>query len=211
MSPKVFVTSLGLTAMITACATTTSRRADEAGDEASLSFRASTFVFIEYCDLATVAVGTRAARYRDNDDFMPVEISVANENVRRLVVTRESFTLIDEDGNRYAVADARDLRRGYRFLDMDRTTLSELPDVTSSTFDAFRPFPSKFTPTFDAIPPDRLTLVAVRDTVILTRLSYLVDYIYFPKPVGGITGHRFDLVFKSLSIPDSVRVTFAVN
>ncbi len=207
MSPKVFVTSLGLTAMITACATTTSRRVDEAG----LSFKASTFVFIEYGDLATVAVGTRAARYRDNDDFMPVEFSVANENLRRLVVTRESFTLIDEDGNRYAVVDARDLRRGYRFLDMDRTTLSELPDVTSSTFDAFRPFPSKFTPTFDAIPPDRLTLGAVRDTVILTRLSYVVDYIYFPKPVGGITGHRFDLVFKSLSIPDSVRVTFAVN
>ena len=37
-----------------------------------------------------------------------------------MTLTRESFTLVDSDGNRYPVAGPKELLQSYEFLDFDR-------------------------------------------------------------------------------------------
>ncbi|NIM01294.1 MAG: hypothetical protein GTN89_12530, partial [Acidobacteria bacterium] len=51
--------------------------------------------------LMTLIVDTRATRYREQSPYIPLEIAIANNGLRQIALTRESFTLIDEAGNRY--------------------------------------------------------------------------------------------------------------
>jgi hypothetical protein len=179
--------------------------------EIGLSFKLAQHAFLEYGTEAHVMVGTRAARYRDDTGYMPLEVAIANARVRTLVLTLGSFTLVDAAGGRYSAVDAKELRQRYRFLDMDRTVLSELADMAASVFDGFGVYPSKFTPTQRAMPATPTTLSLVRETALLPQREYLVDYVYFPKPQNGILGQRFDLLLFSPSLADSVLVTFAVR
>ena len=78
------------------------------------------FTFIEKGDLVTFIVNTRPARYREDDGYVPFEIAVVNSGLRRIVLSREAFTLIDSEGNRYPCAEPRELMEGYEFLDLDR-------------------------------------------------------------------------------------------
>ncbi len=184
-----------------ACAT----RQRITGQQASeLDRKLSTFAFIEEGDLVTFVVGTKAARYRDNTPYMPVEIALANTGVKTLLVTREGFTLIDEQGNRYPAASPPELINGYEFLDLDRESFSELNSILTSKFAAYQRYPSKLSPTreFGSV---------VRDNVSLPKFGYFMDYVYFPKPATGIKGHKFDLFLSSSTLPDPVFVKFAVE
>ena len=46
----------------------------------------------------TLIVDTKATRYREATPYIPLEIAIANNGLRQIALTRESFTLIDEDG-----------------------------------------------------------------------------------------------------------------
>ena len=200
---------LALVPWIVACAT----REPITGQETTgLDRKYSTFAWIEQGQLVTLIVGTRAARYRDNSAFMPLEIALANNGVKNLVLTRESFVLIDEQGNRYPAAAPRELIEGYDFLDLDRDQLAELGSLIGSKFAAYTRYNSKFSPTrsaaMDLVPGGTKT---VRDMVSLPRYGYILDYIYFPKPVTGIKDHRFELFVESTNLPDPVFVRFQVE
>jgi hypothetical protein len=171
----------------------------------------SPFSYIEEGKLITFVVGTQAARYREKTEFMPVEISIANTGVRNLVLTRESFELIDEEGNRYPLARPQELFEGYDFLDLDREALAVLPGVLAGRFAAFQPYGSKFSPTRSTV--SDLTGVGsiVRDAVSVPKFGYIWDFLYFPRPVTGIKGHRFELFLESPSLPDPVFVKFEVK
>jgi hypothetical protein len=173
-----------------------------------LDRKLSTFAFIEEGDLVTFVVGTKAARYRDGTAFMPVEIALANTGVRALLVTREAFTLIDEQGNRYPAAAPDELIKGYEFLDLDREAFSELPGILTSKFAAYQRYPSKLSPTHQDVLG---ASTVVRDNVSLPKFGYFMDYIYFPKPATGIKGHKFELFLQSSTLPDPVFVKFAVE
>ena len=170
----------------------------------ALDRKLSTFAFIEEGNLVTFVVGTKAARDRDNSPFMPIEIAVANTGVKTLLVTRESFTLVDEQGNRYPAAAPNELIQGYEFLDLDREAFSELPSILTSKFAAYQRYPSKLSPT-------REIGSVVRDNVSLPKFGYFFDYVYFPKPSTGIRGHKFDLFLGSTTLPEPVFVKFAVE
>ena len=175
------------------------------GQEVSgLDRKLSTFAFIEEGNLVTFVVGTKAARYRDNTPYMPVEIALANTGVKALLVTREAFTLIDEQGNRYPAASPAELISGYEFLDLDRESFSELNSILTSKFAAYQRYPSKLSPT-------RELGSVVRDNVSLPKFGYFMDYVYFPKPSTGIKGHKFDLFLSSSTLPEPVFVKFAVE
>ena len=91
---------------MTACASRQPMTGQQAAD---VDRKLSTFAFIEEGKLATFIVDTRATRYREKERYIPVEVSIANRGVKQLTLTRESFTLADENGNRYPCASPKEL------------------------------------------------------------------------------------------------------
>lgn len=195
---------LGLVLLAASCVT---RQPIEGQPVTGLDRKLSTFAFIEEGRLVTLIVGTRAARDRDETSYIPLEIAVANNGLRTLTLTRESFTLIDEQGQRYPMATARELIENYAFLDWDRR-LGELQSITFNKFSALARYPSKFSPTEMA----RTSFQdIVRDRVSLPRYGYIIDYIYFPKPETGIRGHTFELFLDAPELEDPAFVRFNVR
>lgn len=194
---------LGLT--IGGCA---SRQPIEGQQASDLDRKLSTYAFIEEGDLTTVIVGTRATRYRDETAYIPIEICISNNGLKRLILTRESFTLIDEEGNRYPAAGPRELMEGYDFLDLDRERLAELEQIVFNKFATYTRYGSKFSPTHSAV-LGRENLV--RDLVSLPKFGYIMDFVYFPAPQTGVKGHRFELFVESPDLPDPVFVKFIVE
>ena len=173
-----------------------------------LDRKLSTYAFIEQGDLMTLIVDTRATRYREATPYIPIEIAIANNGLRQIVLTRESFTLIDEDGNRYPAASPKELIEGYEFLDLDRDQLAELEGIIFNKFATFHRYPSMFSPTRNfAFGRSNL----VRDVVSLPKFGYLLDFIYFPAPKTGLLGHRFELFVDSQQLENPVFVKFEVK
>lgn len=178
------------------------------GQEVSgLDRKLSTFAFIEQGELVTLIVGTRPTRYRLEAPYVPLEVAVANHGMRTLTLTRESFTLVDEEGNRYPLATPSELLETYEFLDMDRE-LAELEGIVFNKFAANQRYPSNFSPrrTFDA---DRRDVVL--DRVALPRHGYLIDYLYFPRPPGELEGEELELFLDAPELEDPVFVRFTVR
>jgi len=174
----------------------------------ALDRKLSTFAFIEQGDLMTLIVDTKATRYRENTPYFPLEIAIANNGLRQIALTRESFTLIDEAGNRYPAASPKELIEGYEFLDLDRNQLAELEGIIFNKFAAFARYPSMFSPT-RGYSRGRSNLV--RDLVSLPKFGYLLDFVYFPAPAGGLLGKRFELFVDSQQLENPVFVKFEVK
>ncbi len=169
----------------------------------------STFAFIEEGKLVTFIVDARSTRERENAAYIPFEICVANRGVKNLTLTRESFTLVDQEGNRYPCVGPRDLLESYEYLDFDRR-LSELPGIVDTRFAAYTRYPSMFSPVRDVVTrPFQSTLV--RDSVSLPQFGYLIDYVYFPKPKTGVMGRRFEMFLEAPELSDAVFVKFVVK
>jgi hypothetical protein len=209
----------------TSCVT---HRRSTAVDPSGLDYKLSTFAFMEEGDLVTFIVDTRAAGIHKNDPYFPLEISVANRGLKNLKLTRESFILIDEEGNRYHVASPRDLLQSYEFLDVDQR-LAELNGIVSSRFANYRRYPAVFSPTrmssgagITPVDEDRSQpttrpprenqegLTTVQDRVTLPRWGYFIDFIYFPTPPTGLEGKRFELQMEAPELPHTIFVKFIV-
>jgi len=158
-----------------------------------LDDKLSTFAWKEDGNLIALIVDTRAARYVEEADYMPLEITVANRGLKELVLTRESFTLVDETGQKYPVVGPQELLENYDFLDRDRQTLAELFGIVDQKFSTFTLYPSKLSPS--------RTGGVVRDQVTLPKFGYMVDFIYFPKPATGVKDHKFELQMSSPALP----------
>jgi len=190
---------LGLT--FAACAT---RQPVEGHKAGKFDRKLSTFAYIEEGKLVTLILSVVQARDRDGAGYMPLQISVANNGMRQLVLTRESFTLIDENKNRYPAANPQELIESYNFLDLDRH-MAELPGIIANKFAAYTQYPSNFSPD-----QDFSRLRVVRDLVSLPKFGYMIDFIYFPEPAGGVSGHAFELFLDSPSLEEPVFVKFEV-
>jgi len=185
-----------------ACATRQPIEGQKAGE---LDRKLSTFAYIEEGKLVTLIVDTLPARDRDGEAYMPLQIAVSNNGQRKLTLTRESFTLIDEDQNRYPTANPRELIEGYDRLTIDRE-LGELAGIVVNKFAAYTQYPSNFSPTDN---PARLTVV--RDLISLPKFGFMIDFLYFPTPPGGIRDRRFELFMDSPDLEDPVFVKFEVR
>jgi hypothetical protein len=168
----------------------------------------STFAFMEEGNLVSFIVGTRATQYRDEAGYMPLEICIANRGVREISLTRESFTLVDSEGNRHACVGPRELLEKYEFLDLD-LRLTELSDIVFNRFAAFTRYPSKFSPN-RAISPNPAASSIVRDSVVIPKFGYIIDMIYFPVPKTGLHNQRFELFMQAPELPEPVFVKFLV-
>jgi hypothetical protein len=170
--------------------------------------RLSTFAFIEEGKLATLIVDTRPTRYRDGEKYVPVEIAIGNRGLKSLRLTRESFTLADEKGNRYPCASPKELLENYDFLDLDRN-LSELAGIVFNRFGAMTFYPSKFSPT--RRPARDGELATVTDSIELPKFGYMLDMLYFPMPATGVKGHKFELSMTAPELTDPIFVKFEVR
>ncbi len=184
------------------------RRQTRARELAGLDRTLSTFAFIEEGNLVSLVVDTRATRYREKAGYIPLEIAIANLGVKQMTLTRESFTLHDSQGNKYACAGPKELMEKYEFLDLDRT-LEELYSVVFNRYAALTRYPCKFSPT-RAAPTNPFESGLVRDQVVIPKFGYLVDFIYFPTPGTGVLKQRFELFVTAPELPDPVFVKFAV-
>jgi hypothetical protein len=208
-----------------------SRQPVEGGPASDLDRKLSTFAWIEEGDLVTLIVGTRATFYREKTPYIPLEIAVANNGLKRLMLTRESFTLIDQDGNRYPMATPKELLENYDFLDLDQRPsglmtsgrranpmdelrdgvsmgLAELEGIVFNRFAAYTRYESKFSPSHQMQSGRSMVVI---DSVRLPRYGYIIDFIYFPQPEGGLKGRRFELFMDSQDLPEPVFVKFMVK
>ena len=172
-----------------------------------LDRKLSTFAFIEEGDIVSFIVSTRATRNREKSAFIPLEVCVANRGLKTLTLTRESFILFDEQGNRYHSASPRDLMEAYNFLDQDRG-LGDLPEIVFNRFAVFNRYPSSFSPT--RMRGRRFGSGTVRDRVSLPRFGFMIDFIYFPMPTTGLLDHKFELHLEAEELPHTIFVKFMV-
>jgi hypothetical protein len=156
--------------------------------------------FMEDGQLVNFIVGVRATKSRADRDYIPIQIAIVNKGLAGLTVNREFFTLIDEDGNRYAPVGREELQRGYPNPDLDRR-LGDLDGVVRGKYQSYPVVPSTLTPTFD-----RPVLLETK----LPRFTLMVDWLYFPRPEGGVKERRFELFLDSPELPDPVFVRFRV-
>jgi hypothetical protein len=201
----VVVCSALLLIPLAGCAGIQPMRGQETDD---LDRKLSTFAFIEQGELVTLIVDTKATRYREATEYIPIEIAIANNGLRQLSLTRESFTLIDEEGNRYPAVSPRELIEGYEFLDLDRDQLAELEGIIFNKFATFTRYPSQFSPT-RTVSFGSSSLV--RDHVALPKFGYILDFLYFPAPKTGLKGHKLELFLAAAELEDPVFVRFEVK
>ena len=166
-----------------------------------VDFKLTNTAYMEDGDLVAFVVSVRAALQRENRPYVPFQIAVVNKDLTGLTINREYFELIDENGNRYAPVGFEELRKDYGNIDLDKR-LGDLEGVIRGKYQSYEQQPSTLTASFD-----RPTLLVTK----LPRFSYLVDWLYFPMPEGGIKGRRFELFLNAPELPDPVFVKFRVS
>ena len=212
---RALVAALLLLSLV-AAASCTLREEVRGQPVSGLDRKLARFAYIEDGDLITLIVSVNATRYREGEAYVPFEIALANHGIKRLQLSRESFELIDETGNRYPLATPRELIAGYSFLDAD-IRLAELEGLTFDKFAALTRYRTKFSPTRAGSFHDRTgraryveSTELIRDNLILPRYGFVVDMLYFPAPADGLLGKQFELFVDSPNLEDPIFVRFQV-
>lgn len=185
--------------ILSGCVTAKYKERDISGLDRKLDM----FTYIEEGDLVALIVCTHATRYREGDQYIPVEIAVANKGLNNLILTRESFTLTDELGNKYPMVSSKELLENYDKQDFDKG-LSHVLRVIIHKFELYTPVRSNFA-------PELFSSRIVFDKVELTKHSYMVDMIYFEHPVTELKGKKFELFLTAPEIKETIFVKFMVE
>jgi hypothetical protein len=169
----------------------------------SISRKLTAYSYIEEGKLILFVVGVEAAIYRLDAEYVPLLVAVGNRKVpEALQFTRESFYLMDPEGNRTRLASVSEITSRYMLQTMDQRILSSRGflevkfDFYTEVFAQFFPNPSG-------------TGVA-QDRVGVPRSTWFQDILYFPMPEGGLRERRFDLFMDVPQLEDPVFVTFEV-
>ena len=164
----------------------------------STSPKLSTFVFKEEGKLYMVTVGVNATRFHDKDAFIPLTVLLANKNAPTMMITRESFTLVEPvTGGRYGLASVEEIRRqGKQSFDRQLMDLDHIP----TKLEAFRQVPASFFPSQGIL----------NDDLELHSFQYFVDNLYFPRPEGDLLGKTFELHVSARGMEAPLLVVFTV-
>jgi hypothetical protein len=168
---------------------------------ADVDKKLSQSTYIEEGKLVALIAGTRVTRYREELPYIPLEIAVVNKGLSSLTFTAESFTLIDQEGNRYSTVGFDELSKGYGKTDLDRR-LAEVPPVVRGTYQGFDERPSTLTGSFDK---------PIVERVHLPKFAFITDIIYFPTPASGVKGRKFELFLDAPELDEPVFVRFEVQ
>src|SRR5262249_53557289 len=145
------------------------RRAQKPGE---LDYKLGPFTYMEGGELGSLAVGPQAPKEPEKREVIPLHLCFANRGAPTLTITRESFTLQDENGKRYPLASLQEVGVSYGPSIMDRHF--------TTTFDMFRSRLTTFQLVESNFFPERATGRIVIDRVEIPRFYYILDLIYFP-------------------------------
>jgi hypothetical protein len=124
-------------------------------------------------------VDSLSASFHDADRFIPIPVAVGVEGYDGAVtVSPETFSLVDQSGQRYPAASHREVVEEHPKILFDRRLTRSRP-VTAQQFVMSRRLPSRF-----------YTSGAERriPTVHLDAYTWFRDVIYFPRPDSGLGG-----------------------
>lgn len=161
------------------------------------------FTYTLESDKVLVGVTTFVARYREKDEYVPLEIGVANKRLNKLTLTRDSFTLIDELGNEYPLASPEELLDNYRKQSVD-LRIAHIIHISRSLFGGLSSVSSNFQ-------PNRPGHSLVWDKVELPRTYFMIDVLYFQRPATGIKGKKFELRVSTPELEEPIQVRFMID
>lgn len=175
--------------------------------EGDLHPRITRFAYLEEGRIVSMAVDTEASRRREGSAYVPFGIGVGNLGLDKLTITRESLTLIDEDGQRYAMAtipEYRSLENNPGF-DFDLTYGTFVP-VYRGRFPNWPEMNLSFFP-----PPLENRGALARERVQLHKRSFTTGVIYFPHPTGDLVDKRFEIWLDAAELEEPVFVKFRIR
>jgi hypothetical protein len=196
---KAAWTSAVVVAVFMACATP-SRNPNVIG---TYSDKLSPYNYKEDGSLVLMVVGVDGARFIRKEPYFPLFVEVANKSKETFDISRESFTLEDSLGRRYAVAPSVEVSEKYRRVDLDRRLFQQNRSITSTYVGLFTYITSDFYPS-SARRDIRV------DQVGLPPRAYMEDVLYFPIPESGLNGVPLRLMFKVKSLEEPIQVVFEV-
>lgn len=199
--------AIALAVLISGCAS--ARRLPQ---EEGLHPRLTPFTYIEEGKLVALSVDTQCTGLRDKEPFIPLPVAVSNKGLKRLAMTRESFTLVDEAGNRYPLATVQEARTLGPIMANDYRVSEYFFDVIATQFHAWTFQSVTLFPVLNATNPllgTRRNIVA--DNIELAQRMWMTDILYFPHPKGSVKGKKFELWLSSPDLPDPVFVKFRVK
>lgn len=198
--------------------------ADEGPPAPEVSRRLSYFVYVEEGKDLIFTVGVRAAAFHEMDEYFPLEIAVVNRmKGATWIVTRDSFTLLDEAGTRYRLPTECDLMKNYTKQSFD-LALFDARSVTAGKLEGYFQVESNFFPDphsgvfrrpdtvsgGSGVRPRSKSLVPY-ERVELPPFRFLEDVLYFPHPAGKLVGQKLTLAFHPQGISEPARVAFRVR
>jgi hypothetical protein len=151
-----------------------------AGPTTSEDYAYSTYR--ELGDRLTVLVDGYPAALHDDDAYIPLSVAVGLSGPgRSVVVTPESFTLLDRDGTAHAPASYREIASNYPKRLFDAMLLRSYPIVVGNQFSTSLRLAADFYPT--------MVQGGVRiDRVELGPFTWFHAVLYFPRPQAGLEG-----------------------
>lgn len=168
-----------------------------------LDLKYDQFTYVVEIDTVSVGVTTYVARYREKEEYMPLEIGIANKTFDKLTLTRNSFILIDELGNEYSLIPVEELLKNYHKQEAD-LKIAHITQISRSLFGGLAQVESNFQ-------PGRVSDKLVMDRVELPKWYYMIDMLYFQHPATGIKGKKFEFRINAPELEQPIQVRFRVD
>ncbi len=178
--------------------------------EEGLHPRLTPTTYIEDGNLLSLSVDVAAATRREKQAFIPIGVAIGNKSLKALTLNRESFTLVDEQGNRYPLASVQESREQGALMQTDYKISEYFLEVVQTNFNAWTYQPSSFFPVLSASSRSGAR-GTVRDRVELGLRMWTYDILYFPHPKGTLVGSKYELWMTSPDLQEPVFVKFRVK
>jgi hypothetical protein len=123
--------------------------------------------------------------------------------LEKLILTRKSFILIDEEGNEYSLTPVDELLENYHKQEAD-LQLSHITQISRSLFGGLDQVESNFQ-------PGQVTDKLVMDKVEIPKWYYMIDMLYFQRPATGIKGKKFTFRINAPELVKPIQVRFRVD
>jgi hypothetical protein len=154
-----------------------------------------------------LTVNVFLTRGADKQAYIPLEIGVANPSGKTVTLTRDSFILVDQDGNTYPMTPPKEIMKKYGRVNFDRSK-SALSHTTTPVFNGFNFVRSQFEPNPRMTPG---TSNVITDQVEIPTSFAIADLIYFQMPAKGLKGTYFELRVTAAGLEEPQTIKFAID
>jgi len=159
-------------------------------------------VHFEEGNLVFFAVNVELARFRLEEDLLPLEIAVANKGLTKLTVSPEGITLraIGEGGQAWPVAQPEESASQNLRSSFDRKLMPvSFEEVVRLRFPIYTYVPSTF--------GLRGGNKSMSRTAEMARRTWTMAQVWFPNPGGELKGKLFEVWLEAPELDDPVFTT----